>query len=233
MQLFYQPQIKEGIHFLTEEESAHCVKVLRHKEGDVIHIVDGLGTFYEAKITSAHHKKCEFDILALKHEAPLHSNIHIAIAPTKNADRLEWFVEKATEIGIQEITLLQTEHSERKFQKTDRLEKKAVSAMKQSVKAYMPIINPLVDFKKFISDVPDQINKYIAYVDESLPDHLKDLAPTHASYCILIGPEGDFSPEEVVQAKIKNFKAVSLGKSRLRTETAAIYACTVLNLINE
>jgi 16S rRNA (uracil1498-N3)-methyltransferase len=233
MQLFYQPELHNGANFLDEEESSHCVKVLRHKEGDLIHVVDGIGSFYECRITKAHQKKCELEILLTKREEPLLCNIHIAIAPTKNADRLEWFVEKATEIGIQEITLLQTEHSERKFQKTDRLEKKAIAAMKQSLKAFKPVINPQVDYEKFIKSFPEQINKFIAYVDQEIPQHLKDAAPSHASYVVLIGPEGDFSSEEVKVALEQNFTAVSLGKSRLRTETAGIYACMVLNLMNE
>lgn len=233
MQIFYQPLIPEGVDHLSEEESGHCVKVLRHKPGDTILVVDGKGGYYEARISNAHPKKCEFEILSKKHEEPWGYNIHIAIAPTKNADRLEWFVEKATEVGIHEITLINTEHSERKFQKTDRLEKKAISAMKQSLKASLPVINPLTPFKEFVQSIPGEINKFIAYMDEKIPDHLKDAAPIRGSYCVLIGPEGDFSLPEVEAAFTCGFKPVSLGKSRLRTETAALYVCTALNLINE
>jgi 16S rRNA (uracil1498-N3)-methyltransferase len=233
MQLFYQPGIPDGLHYLDEEESRHCIKVLRLKTNDPINLIDGKGSFYKAIITQANPKKCEFEIQEKEAESSKLFYIHIAIAPTKNADRLEWFIEKCTEIGIDEITPLLCKHSERKKLNTERLEKKAIGAIKQSVKATLPIVNQPVEIKKFLASRSEDEQKFIAYVDQTIPAHLKNAATPKGKYCVLIGPEGDFAPQEIQQAFRSGFHAVSLGKSRLRTETAGLTSCLVLNLINE
>ena len=232
MQLFYQPDIIKGDHFLDAEESRHCTKVLRKREGDEINIVDGKGGSYKAVISDANHRKCSFTIKEAINQEQKNYSIHIAIAPTKNADRIEWFVEKAIEIGIDTITFIECEHSERGKVNLARLSKKAVSAMKQSLKSFLPDINSLQSFKSFTESViADQ--KFIAYVDYSLPQHLKDAVQQKKDYVIVIGPEGDFSKAEIDLAYKNGFKAVSLGKSRLRTETAGLVACHIFNLVND
>lgn len=230
MLLFYQPDIAIGSTWLSEEESKHCTKVLRKREGEAITVTDGKGFFYDCSIKKADSRKCEFVIDAVKPETQRNYQIHIAIAPTKNADRLEWFVEKATEMGITEITLLDCDHSERTYTKTERLLKVAVSAMKQSQKATLPILNELMPFADILRTESDQ--RFIAYVDHSNPQHLFQAAQPGKKYLVLIGPEGDFSKEELDLALQNNFVKVSLGTSRLRTETAGMAACCLLNIIN-
>lgn len=231
MNLFYQPLIPEGVHHLDQEESRHCIKVLRKGTGDSILITDGKGHFYEASITNADGRQCEFSIVNTRIEPSRNYFVHIAISPTKNTERLEWFVEKATELGIDKITPLNCRYTERSFLKKDRLEKVAVSAMKQSLKARLPHLNALIDFKSFINNI-SETERYIAYVDQSNPNHLKKLANAGKHYVVLIGPEGDFSQEELADAEAKGFQKVSLGQSRLRTETAGLAACHILNLVN-
>jgi 16S rRNA (uracil1498-N3)-methyltransferase len=175
--------------------------------------------------------QCSFSIIDTTQEAVKNFSIHIAVAPTKNIDRIEWFVEKSTELGIDEISFIQCEHSERVHIKTERIERVAISAMKQSLKASLPKINPLKKFKEFIYN-PSASYKFIAYVDKSNTHQLKDLATPASAYCVLIGPEGDFSPEELQTAIDHGYSKVSLGTSRLRTETAALAACHTLNLVN-
>lgn len=231
MQLFYQPDIVKGALFLNPEESRHCVKVLRKKEGDTITIVDGVGNFYEAIITDANPKRCLFNIQHTYKEEKDQFSIHIGIAPTKNIDRIEWFLEKSMELGIDEITFLQCDHSERLKVNKERLEKKAISAMKQAIRATLPVLNPIKPLSSFIQN--KAIQKFIAYIDQEIPDHLMKVAKKGQDYLVLIGPEGDFSKREVEMAQKQGFVAVSLGKSRLRTETAGLAACHILNLIND
>jgi 16S rRNA (uracil1498-N3)-methyltransferase len=233
MQLFYLPEIIEGSRQLSEEESTHCVRVLRMKEKDHIQIVDGQGGFYSAEITKADPKKCLFEIKeSIKDFGRKDYRVHIAISPTKSADRTEWFLEKAVEIGVDEVSFIRTEHSERKHLNTERLKKIAISAMKQSVKAYLPGIHELKTFKEFIGNNIES-QKFVAHLEAGEKKHLKNAASTKGNYCILIGPEGDFSPAEIELAIKNKFIPVTLGSSRLRTETAGIAACHVLNLINE
>jgi 16S rRNA (uracil1498-N3)-methyltransferase len=229
--LFYQPLIAQGVLKLDEEESRHCIKVLRKQTGDHIRVTDGSGSFYDVVITSADPRECTFNIVREEKQPGRDFSIHIAIAPTKNTDRIEWFVEKCVEFGIDEITLLECEHSERTFIKIERLKKVAISAMKQSLKASLSRINELIRFDSFVSA---EINgdKFIAFVDETNPIHLKDSAEPAKQYVVVIGPEGDFSGNELSLALEHGFAKVSLGKSRLRTETAGIAACHILNLIN-
>lgn len=230
--IFYAPDIEKD-NRLPEEESQHAVKVLRLKEGDEIEIVDGKGRFYHAEITFPHAKRCEVRLLSVEedfHPQPVH--LHIAIAPTKNMDRLEWFAEKVTEIGVGEITPLLCEHSERKVLKLERLEKILVSAMKQSKKAYLPKLNDLKKFSDFLKET-SRGSRYIAHCyEEDKRVLVKDYAPG-SDVLVMIGPEGDFSEKEVAMALEAGFVPVSLGESRLRTETAGVVACHTIQLINQ
>ncbi|HEV8515949.1 MAG TPA: 16S rRNA (uracil(1498)-N(3))-methyltransferase [Cyclobacteriaceae bacterium] len=230
MNLFYQPGISEGINYLDAEESRHAVRVLRMSEGDQLTLTDGKGFFYSARITKADSKKCQFEILDKKENSKRNFHIHVAIAPTKNADRIEWFVEKATEIGIDEISFILCKNSERKVINADRVEKVAVSAMKQSKQAWLPKLNEIIPFKKIVEAKSDQ--KFIGFVDSTNPLHLKKLAQPNKKYLVLIGPEGDFSMEELELALKNGFEKVSLGTNRLRTETAGLVAIQVLALAN-
>ena len=227
MLLFYQPEIEQN-HFLSEEDSRHCVKVLRKNTDDNIHVVDGIGGLFECKITKAHEKKCELRILSVERNFQKRNlRLHIGIAPTKNADRIEYFIEKCVEIGIDEITLIQTKHSERKHQKIERLEKIAISAMKQSLKAYLPKINELTPFDDFVKNTKADL-KVIAHLTDDAQT-LKSVIANCQSVLVLIGPEGDFSEDEILASKHADYQIVTLGNSRLRTETAGVVACTIIN----
>jgi 16S rRNA (uracil1498-N3)-methyltransferase len=229
--LFYQPLIPHGALHLDPDESRHAVKVLRKRNGDFIRLTDGNGLFYEGVITDADPHQCAFEIRDTISEQPRTFKVHIAISPTKNADRIEWFVEKAVELGIDEITLLQCDHSERQNFKTERLVRTAIGAMKQSLKARLPVIHPTIPFRNIVHGFDDS-QKYIAYVDEHNRHHLQNIVKPGQSYLVLIGPEGDFSLEELTLAQANGFIKVSLGPSRLRTETAGLAACHILNLAN-
>ena len=231
MNLFYQPLIPQGALHLDPDESRHAIKVLRKRNGDLIRVTDGKGVFYEGIITDADAHQCTFDIHTTVPDREKNFRIHICISPTKNADRIEWFVEKAVEFGVDEITLLQCDHTERQHLKVERLNKTAVSAMKQSLKAKLPIIHPITDFRNVLISTNDE-QKYIAHVDERNQQHLQQFVERGHSYLVLIGPEGDFSADELTLADAHGFKKVSLGPSRLRTETAGIAACHILNLAN-
>jgi 16S rRNA (uracil1498-N3)-methyltransferase len=233
MQLFYVPNISGAEVTLVETESKHAIRVLRLNIGSQVQIIDGKGGLYEAEITDANPKKCRLAIVkSTLNFGKKNFHLHIAIAPTKNNDRFEWFLEKATEIGIDEITPLLTSHSERKTINPERFEKILVSAMKQSLKAYLPKLNNLVSFKELVTGNTAE-DRFIAYCDDIQKTHLKDLVVKGKDTLILIGPEGDFSPEEVQMAMKNGFKVVTLGESRLRTETAGIVACHIVNLANE
>jgi 16S rRNA (uracil1498-N3)-methyltransferase len=233
MDLFFAPDIKEGFYQLPEEESKHIVRVLRMKPGDSIFLTDGRGNLTEASIVEASVQKCTVKTILTTMEyqkRPFH--LHIAIAPTKNTDRFEWFLEKSTEIGIDVITPLLCAHSERTRLKTDRLQKVVIAAMKQSLKAYLPKLDEPVEFKRFI-ERPFDGQKFIAYCGEVSYLELQKSYHKGMKALILIGPEGDFSPEEVEFAKNQGYMPISLGKSRLRTETAGIVTCTIINFLNE
>lgn len=232
MQIFYAPDIAVN-PILPEEEAGHCFRVLRLTEGDEMLITDGKGMFYKALLTRAHPKQCE---VAVQDSWQQHSlwkgSIHIAVAPTKNMDRMEWFVEKATEIGIDSITCLNCRFSERREIKLLRLEKIMVSAMKQSQKATLPRIAGMTNFKDFISS-PFNGQKFIAHCEDENKSLLKMSYTLGSPVVILIGPEGDFSPEEIKWAQENGYMGVSLGESRLRTETAALIACHTIQLQNQ
>lgn len=233
MHLFYTPDILSSGE-MPEEESNHAVKVLRLAEGDEVVLIDGKGTFHKALISRAHHKRCGVQIVeSYPEENHWPFKIHVAVAPTKNMDRIEWFAEKATEMGIDAITLLKCRYSERKDVKTERLNKILVSAMKQSLKATLPRLEGMTDFRKFVEQ-PFDGQKFIAHCyKESERNLLTKLYRPGSNMLILIGPEGDFSEEEVALALKNGFEPVSLGNSRLRTETAALAACHTIHVINE
>ncbi|TLX78323.1 16S rRNA (uracil(1498)-N(3))-methyltransferase [Labilibacter sediminis] len=231
MHLFFEPNFSTNGNTLSPEESKHCVRVLRRKQGDAIHIMDGNGNFYTAEIIDANPKKCTLNITETQTETPRPFSLHMAVAPTKNIDRFEWFLEKATEIGIEQITPILCEHSERKVIKPERLEKVITAAAKQSLKAYRPILHPMISFKEFIKK--QSKNLYIAHCHNSNKELFKKCYPENSDVTILIGPEGDFSLAEVQLATDNNAKEISLGKARLRTETAALMGCATVNLINQ
>ena len=232
MALFYVPNLTLN-NVLPEEESQHAVKVLRLQVGDFITVVDGDGGFYNAKITNPHPKHCAFEITeTIQEYGKRDYKLHIAIAPTKNIERLEWFIEKATEIGIDEITPVICRFSERKIVKEERLEKIIVSAAKQSVKAYFPKLNPLCTFDELMKNhQADQ--KFIAHCYDEDKKLLQNEIQKYSDVLILIGPEGDFSKEEVQKAVSLGFIPVSLGNSRLRTETAGVVACHTVAVVNQ
>ena len=232
MHVFYTPDIATHVE-MPEEDVGHCLRVLRLTTGDEVTLTDGKGNFYKAVISAATNKRCQLKVVeTLPQEKGWTGWLHVAMAPTKNMDRTEWFAEKATEIGFDELTFLNCRYSERKVIKTERIDKILVSAIKQSLKANKPVLNEMTDFNKFISqDFKGQ--KFICHCYEGEKKLLKEAIVPGEDALILIGPEGDFSEEEVAKAIEAGFQPVSLGKSRLRTETAALVAAHTLNLINQ
>ena len=234
MQLFYNPTINETqtSFVFDKEESKHIIKVLRKKESDILHVTNGLGFIFTTEISIASDTKCTVKIVSFeKQEAPKF-HLHLAVAPTKMNERYEWFLEKATEIGIQEITPIICEHSERKVIKTDRFQKILESAMKQSLHCYLPKLNEPIAFKDFIKTQKSG-QLFMAHCEETAKKSLKNELKINEDVTILIGPEGDFSVKEIQLAIDHNFIPVSLGTTRLRTETAAIVACHSVNYKNE
>ncbi|MEI6865832.1 16S rRNA (uracil(1498)-N(3))-methyltransferase [Flavicella sp.] len=235
MQLFYSKNIDSNTSsFVFEKtESRHIVKVLRKQEGDKLHITNGDGVLLIAEIVIANDKKCQVNIVESSLiEKPWNYRLHIAVAPTKLNDRMEWFIEKATEIGIDEITPILCKHSERKVIKLDRYDKIALSAMKQSLKLHLPIINSAVPFTDFIKSKPNG-DLFIAHCEEQEKKSFKNEIIRNRDITIMIGPEGDFNPKEIELALANCFTAVTLGESRLRTETAALVACHSVAFANE
>lgn len=232
MHVFYTPDIQTS-NELPEEEAQHCTRVLRLNVGDEMTLTDGKGCFYKAAITAATNKRCFVTIKETFPQLPLWPcHLHIAMAPTKNMDRNEWFAEKATEIGFNELTFLNCRYSERKVIKNERIEKILVSAIKQSLKARLPKLNEMTDFGLFITQ-PFAGQKFIAHCYEGEKPLLKEVLKSGEDALVLVGPEGDFSEEEVKKAIELGFVPISLGKSRLRTETAALVACHTMNLMNQ
>lgn len=234
MQLFYNSEISTDTKQLVFDkiESKHIVRVLRKKENEVLKITNGKGYLFDAKISFASDKKCMADIIAVtQKEKPWNYHLHIAIAPTKNNDRMEWFLEKATEIGIDEITPIICANSERRIVKQDRFEKIIQSAMKQSLKFTLPKLNPAVKLDAFLAQECIG-NRCIAHCEDQDKKLLKTVVKPAEKTTILIGPEGDFSKEEIQKALAKKWTAVSLGESRLRTETAALVAVNLVSFLN-
>lgn len=232
MNIFFTPDISFDCE-LPEDEARHCIKVLRLQPGDEIMLTDGKGSFFRAEIDILTGKRCTVNVLEqIQWKKPWKNYIHIAMAPTKNLDRVEWFAEKATEIGIDELTFLNCCHSERRVIKTDRIFRILVSAVKQSQKAVVPQLNEMTDFMQFVSR-PFDGRKFIAHCYDEMKVLLRDAVVPGENTLILIGPEGDFSTEEVTAARKAGFEPISLGGSRLRTETAALVACNTVNLFNQ
>lgn len=229
MHLFYQPSQDD---FLTEDDSRHAIKTLRLGIGEVIAVTDGNGNRYTAVITKADARNCQFRITDTQTTRPRPFSIRICVAPTKNMDRIEWFVEKAVEIGIERISFFIGQHSERRVLKLERLEKIAVSAMKQSLQSFLPRLDEPVSFGEMLKK-GDEPQRFVAHLPaDEQPVSLANIAEPNGQYAVLIGPEGDFSEHELKQATEAGFRMVTLGSNRLRTETAALTACQFLNFIN-
>jgi 16S rRNA (uracil1498-N3)-methyltransferase len=234
MQLFYNPDIDETTETFSfdKEESRHIIKVLRKKDSDILHVTNGLGLLFETEITLASDNKCIVEVLSIKKSPEPKFRLHLAVAPTKMNDRFEWFLEKATEIGIQEITPIICDRSERKVINLERFEKIILSAMKQSNETYLPKLNEAISFKEFIKQKNDGL-QLIAHCEETDKKSLKEVLKPNENVTILIGPEGDFSDKEIALALENNFQPVMLGNTRLRTETAAVVACHSVVFFNE
>lgn len=235
MQLFYNPNISENSIDIVfdKDESRHITKVLRMREGDTLKITNGTGSFFDAEISVVTPKQCIAKILKEEKVKPLPYHLHLAVAPTKLNDRYEWFLEKATEIGISEITPIICDHSERKVIKPERYQKIIQSALKQSLKAHLPVLNEAVSLKNFIESTSSNDGICcIAHCEENDKNSLKSVLKPNAKVTILIGPEGDFSSEEIELSLKSGFIPVSLGNTRLRTETAAVVACHSVAFIN-
>ncbi|WP_375586468.1 16S rRNA (uracil(1498)-N(3))-methyltransferase [Cyclobacterium xiamenense] len=233
MQLFFEENINGETFDLGEKESHHLVKVLRKNSGDTVLFTNGKGSFFTCMMESNHPKKCRLKIIEQEFSPPEKFHVHLAIAPTKNSDRIEWMLEKITEVGFNEITFLKTTHIERSQLNLERLSKKLVAACKQSFKAWLPKMNEMRSFEEFVSDKAfETYDRYIAYLGKENTSHLAELATSGRSYLVLIGPEGDFSPGEIRLALEMGYRACSLGKHRLRTETAGLVAVHTLQLVN-
>lgn len=230
MQLFYFPdiQIDQPFLHLEKEQARHMTKVLRKKEGDLVHVTDGKGNLYDGKISSVTSNKCGIDLAFAKAYPKPSTRLHIAIAPTKMNDRMEWFLEKATEIGVSKITPLLCDHSERKKINIDRFQKIIVSALQQSNQFYLPEIAALTTFQNFVN-TPINGVKCIAHCENTDKKTIIDTIDHEQDFTIIIGPEGDVSCREIALALENNFTPISLGNKRLRTETAGVYAATVFN----
>lgn len=234
MQLFYNASINESTETFSfdKEESKHIIKVLRKKDGDILFVTNGLGFLFKTEIILASDSKCTVQMISFDKAPTPNFKLHLAVAPTKMNDRYEWFLEKATEIGIHEITPIICDRSERKVINKERFEKILLSAMKQSNELFLPKLNPAISFKEFVK----QKNKglqLIAHCEETDKKTLKSILQSNTDVTVLIGPEGDFSEKEITLALDQNYVPVSLGNTRLRTETAAVVACHSVVFFNE
>ncbi|NDP27971.1 MAG: 16S rRNA (uracil(1498)-N(3))-methyltransferase [Flavobacterium sp.] len=234
MQLFYNPTIDKTtkIFSFDKEESKHIIKVLRKKDTDILFVTNGLGLLFETEITLASDNKCTVQILSIEKAESSKFHLHLAVAPTKMNDRYEWFLEKATEIGIHEITPIICDRSERKVVNRERFEKIILTAMKQSNVLFLPKLNEVMTFKEFIKHKNEGL-QLIAHCEETDKKLLKSVLKPNENVTVLIGPEGDFSEKEIILALENNYVPVSLGNTRLRTETAAIVACHSVVFVNE
>lgn len=234
MQLFYNPNIDKTTESFSfdKEESRHIIKVLRKRDSDILHVTNGLGLLFETEITLASDNKCIVEVISIKKSPEPKFRLHLAVAPTKMNDRFEWFLEKATEIGIQEITPIFCDRSERKVINADRFEKIIVAAMKQSNETFFPKLNEAISFKEFIKQKNEGL-QFIAHCEETDKKSLKEALKPNENVTLLIGPEGDFSEKEITLAIENNFQPVTLGNTRLRTETAAVVACHSVVFFNE
>lgn len=233
MHLFYQPL---PVQHLSEDDSRHAIKILRLGVGDPIAVTDGRGTRYEAQIAKVDARQCTFRVTHEQHTPARLFSVRICVAPTKNLDRIEWFVEKAVELGIERISFFFGQHSERRVLKLDRLEKIAIAAMKQSLQSWLPALDEAIPFTQLLLTVGEE-QRFIAHLPEDAglteTQNLFRAATINGQYTVLIGPEGDFSSVELEQAEQAGFVSVTLGPNRLRTETAALAACEILNILNQ
>ncbi|MEM9075481.1 MAG: 16S rRNA (uracil(1498)-N(3))-methyltransferase [Bacteroidota bacterium] len=234
MQLFYNSllDIETRSFFFSPEESRHIHKVLRKKEGDVVQITNGKGFLFDAELLNTDSRKCHAQIINTQQTKNRPYYLHIAVAPTKMNDRFEWFLEKATEIGVDEITPIICQRSERKTIKEERMHRVLQSAMKQSLQTFLPKLNPIMSLDEFLENRPADSLSFIAHCEEKEKKELIDVLVPKKNTTVLIGPEGDFSPDEINKALKKGYSPVALGNTRLRTETAAIVACTAVALAN-
>ncbi len=234
MHLFYQPF---PVFYLSDDDSRHAVKTLRLGVSDPIAVTDGRGTRFDAQITKADARQCAFRVIGEEHTPARPFSVRMCVAPTKNIDRIEWFVEKAVELGIERISFFIGQHSERRVLKLERLEKIAIAAMKQSLQSWLPQLDEALPFAQMLATINEE-QRFIAHLPNSLELgaqralHLFHQATINGQYAVLIGPEGDFAPTELEQAREAGFGHVILGPNRLRTETAALSACQILNLLN-
>ena len=234
MQLFYNININETTENFSfdKEESKHIIKVLRKKDTDILYVTNGLGLLFKTEITLASDSKCTVKIISFEKSAPSKYHLHLAVAPTKMNDRYEWFLEKATEIGIHEITPIICDRSERKVINTERFDKIILTAMKQCNQLYLPKLNSAMTFREFVK-LKNEGLQLVAHCEETDKKTLKSVLVPNENITILIGPEGDFSEKEIEAAIENNYIPVSLGNTRLRTETAAIVACHSVVFVNE
>ncbi|SFP93858.1 16S rRNA (uracil(1498)-N(3))-methyltransferase [Hymenobacter arizonensis] len=230
MHTFYAPDLNGPTFTLPEDESKHAVRVLRLGVGDAVELLDGRGGRYAAAVADANPKRCQLRIGHHETVAPRSYFTHVAVAPTKNLDRMEWFVEKAVEVGVERITFLRSARSERRELKLERLEKIAISAMKQSGQAWLPQLDEMTDYAAFVADATPETT-FIAHLEEGERTALTQVAAAGAGCCVLIGPEGDFTPAEIALALSRGIRPVTLGESRLRTETAALAAAFTVHLV--
>lgn len=230
--IFFEENLKQDIVELSPEESRHCAKVLRMKPGDVVGFTDGQGTTCKGKLLEVGPKATSALLFEKTTLPPRNFRLHMAVAPTKSIDRFEWFLEKATECGIEEITPIICAQSERSVVKPDRLKKILVAAMKQSQRAWLPVLNEAVKFRDFMKIIDGATPGYIAHCATGQKVPLREVYNAGSDALILIGPEGDFNEEEVRMAMDKGMQAISLGENRLRTETAALVACMGVNFLN-
>ncbi|RAK70238.1 16S rRNA (uracil(1498)-N(3))-methyltransferase [Hymenobacter edaphi] len=229
---FYAPDLAGPTYTLPEDESKHAVRVLRLQPGSPVELVDGRGGVYQAEVSDDNPKRCQLRITQEQQVPRRAYAVHVAVAPTKNLDRMEWLVEKATEIGIDRLTFLRCARSERRELKLDRLERIAVSALKQSGQAWLPQLDELTDFAAFVRGVAPETT-FIAHLVDDHRISLAQVAAQGAGCCILIGPEGDFTPDELQLALTRGIRPVALGHTRLRTETAALAACHTVHVARE
>lgn len=233
MQLFYNPFLENTVEtfFFPLEESRHIVKILRKRKGDIVHITNGRGFMFKARILSADARKCQAQVVNGERTVPKRHKLHLAVAPTKMNERYEWFLEKATEIGVDEVTPIICDRSERKTVKLDRMKRIVQSAMKQSLQTFLPRLNAPMDYRDFLSHDLESLN-FIAHCAPREKVELKHGAAPNKNITILIGPEGDFSSSELETALGRGYSPISLGNNRLRTETAAIVACATIAMLN-
>ena len=231
---FYSPDIESSL-LLPEGESGHCCRVLRKRIGDEIEVTDGKGSIFRCRISDDRGKCVKLEIFEKKEElTPRPYRVVLAVAPTKSSDRMEWLAEKAVELGVDELVLVRCERSERKVLKPERLEKIMIAAMKQSLGTHLPIVGEMITFKQFIKSFSSDFQKFFGYCSDEYPrkDFVKEYKAGN-NVVVMIGPEGDFTPEEANDAVANGYIPVTLGDRRLRTETAALFSAAAINVINQ